>query len=250
MENLEELFENNPCNQNGEEDDIDTIDESEEFEDDNEASDELDNTEVDSEDADDEESEIIDNSEQFMALQESVNEMQEAIGNIQFNVSMLVQNQASAADVAAMRRENEAFRADSNMKLMRKYGIDAMIKTCQAVCDKLYQISHSAADDPKTAGEKSAYDWVLKRMERQLKQLGIRMQRSEVGTEIDESVMVVYGTEGEFVDEEETMVETDDETLKGTVKESVCPAFFWTIPSLIGDVREWCMEPEKVCVYK
>ena len=38
--------------------------------------------------------------------------------------------------------------------------------------------------------------------------------------------------------------------LKDTVKESVCPAFIWTIPSLIGDAKEWCMEAEKICIYK
>ena len=62
--------------------------------------------------------------------------------------------------------------------------------------------------------------------------------------------MVVYGSDGEDVNDDETIIKTDDESLKDTVKESVCPAFIWTIPSLIGNVKEWCMEAEKVCIYK
>ena len=62
--------------------------------------------------------------------------------------------------------------------------------------------------------------------------------------------MTVYGSEDEDVEEEETIFDTNVESLKDTVKESVCPAFIWTIPSLIGDKKEWCMESEKVCIYK
>ena len=192
----------------------------------------------------------VDFTEQLTSIQESIAALQEVVENLQYNVSMLVQNQASASDVAAMRRENEAFRSDSNMKLMRKYGIDAMIKTYQAVCDKIFRINHSRATTSTAEGEKVAYEWLLRRMERQFKPLGIRLKRTEPGSEIDDSVMVVYGSEGEDVDESETIISTDIEELKDTVKESVSPAFLWTIPSLIGDGKEWCMEPEKVCIYK
>ena len=192
----------------------------------------------------------VDYTEQLTSIQESIAALQDVVENLQYNVSMLVQNQASASDVAAMRRENEAFRSDSNMKLMRKYGIDAMIKTYQAVCDKIFRINHPRATTSTAEGEKMAYEWLLRRMERQFKPLGIRLKRTEPGSEIDDSVMVVYGSEGEDVDESETIISTDIEELKDTVKESVSPAFMWTIPSLIGDGKEWCMEPEKVCIYK
>lgn len=192
----------------------------------------------------------VDYTEQFASIQESINALQDVVENMQFNVSMLVQNQASAADVAVMRRENEAFRSDSNMKLMRKYGIDAMIKTYQAICDQIFRINHPRTDAPVDEGTKTAFEWTLKRLERQFKQLGIMLKRTESGSEIDESVMVVYGSEGEDVEENETIFTTDVEKLKGTVKESVSPAFLWTIPSLIGDSKQWCMEPEKVCIYK
>ena len=185
---------------------------------------------------------------QAPSMFESLFEVQRMIGDIQYNVSLLVQNQASAADVAAMRRENEAFRADSNMKLMRKYGIDAMIKTYQAICDKLFRINHPLSGNSFTDSDKVPYEWVLNRIERQFKQLGIRLRTSEPGIEIDEMTMEVY--DGEDVDEEDVIFETNDSCLQGTVKESVCPAFFWTIPSLIGDTKEWCMEAEKVCIYK
>ena len=192
----------------------------------------------------------VDYTEQFASIQESINALQDVVENLQYNVSMLVQNQASAADVAVMRRENEAFRSDSNMKLMRKYGIDAMIKTYQAICDRLFRINHPRTNAPVDEGAKTAFEWTLKRMERQFKQLGILLKHTESGCEIDESVMVVYGSEGEDVEENETIFTTDVEKLKGTVKESVSPAFLWTVPSLIGDSKQWCMEPEKVCIYK
>ena len=170
--------------------------------------------------------------------------------NIQYNVSMLVQNQASSADVAVMRKENEAFRSDSNMKLMRRYGIDAMIKTYQAICDRIFMLVHSQEAGDTAEMEIKAFNWVLKRLEKQFKPLGIKLKASQPGAPVDDSFMVVYGSDGEDVDDELTLVHTDDERLKDTVKESVSPAFFWTIPSLIGDAREWCMEPEKVCIYK
>jgi len=188
--------------------------------------------------------------EQLDSLQGSLTEVKDIVENLQYNVSILVQNQASAADVAVMQRENEAYRSDSNMKLMRRYGIDAMIKTYQAICDKLFRINHPLPDTQSAEGEKTAFEWVLKRMERQFKQLGIRLQRSGPGSEFDGATMTVYGSEGEDVEEEETIFETNEESLKDTVKESVCPAFVWTIPSLIGDAKEWCMESEKVCIYK
>lgn len=191
-----------------------------------------------------------DYTEQLDSLQESLAEVKDVVENLQYNVSILVQNQASAADVAAMRRENEAFRSDSNMKLMRRYGIDAMIKTYQAICDKLFRINHPQPGTQSAEGEQKAFEWVLKRMERQFKQLGIRLQHSETGSEFDGATMTVYGSEGEDVEEEETIFETNVESLKDTLKESVCPAFMWTIPSLIGDAKEWCMESEKVCIYK
>ena len=172
-----------------------------------------------------------DYTEQLDSLQESLAEVKDVVENLQYNVSILVQNQASAADVAAMRRENEAFRSDSNMKLMRRYGIDAMIKTYQAICDKLFRINHPLPDT-------------------QFKQMGFRLQRSVYGCEFNGSTMSLYGSDGEDVEEEETIFETNEESLKDTVKESVCPAFMWTIPSLIGDAKEWCMESEKVCIYK
>ena len=62
--------------------------------------------------------------------------------------------------------------------------------------------------------------------------------------------MEVYGSNGEDVDEELTMVETERADLKGTVQASVCPAFIWTIPTLNGSQKEWVMEPEKVCIYR
>ena len=192
----------------------------------------------------------VDFTEQLTSIQESIAALQDVVDNLQYNVSMLVHNQASASDVAAMRRENEAFRSDSNMKLMRRYGIDAMIKTYQAVCDKIFRINHPRATTSTAEGEIVAFEWLLRRMERQFKPLGIRLKRTEPGSEIDDSVMVVYGSEGEDVDESETIISTDIEELKDTVKESVSPAFMWTIPSLIGDGKEWCMEPEKVCIYK
>lgn len=185
---------------------------------------------------------------QASSMLESLSEVQRMIGDIQYNVSLLVQNQASAADVAVMRRENEAFRADCNMKLMRKYGIDAMIKTYQAICDKLFRINHPLSGNSIIDSDKVPYEWVLNRIERQFKQLGIRLRTSKPGIEIDEMTMEVY--DGEDIDDEDVIFETNDSCLQGTVKESVCPAFFWTIPSLIGDTKEWCMEAEKVCIYK
>lgn len=187
---------------------------------------------------------------QTESIVETISDLQKRLEDIQYNVSLLVQNQASAADVAAMRRENEAFRSDNNMKLMRKYGIDALIKNYQVISDKIFRINHPITEKIVSNEEKAAYVWMLCRIENQLKQLGIILRRTESGSEIDESTMVVYGSENEDVDEEEVIIETDDENLKHTVKESVCPAFVWTIPSLIGDYKEWYMEPEKVCIYK
>lgn len=183
-------------------------------------------------------------------LQQSVLNLQGIIENIQYNVAMLVQNQANAADVAVLQRENEAFRSDSNMKLMRRYGIDAMIKTYQAICDRVFRIKHQQSDYPEREAELDALNWVLKRMEKQFKPLGIKLKTTQPGSPVDDSVMVVYGSDGEDVEDEEVIVNTDDDSLKDTVKESVCPAFIWTIPSLIGDVKEWYMEMEKVCIYK
>ena len=183
-------------------------------------------------------------------LRETVSSIQEIVENVQFNVSMLVQKQATAADMAVLQRENEAFRSDSNMKLMRRYGIDAMIKTYQAICDKLFRLKHFHSESENVDTEINTLGWVLKRIERQLKPLGIKLKSSQPGTSIDESVMVVYGSDGEDVDDSEVIIETNDVNLKDTVKESVCPAFVWTIPSLIGDAKEWYMEVEKVCIYK
>ena len=183
-------------------------------------------------------------------LQKSVSDLHGIIENIQYNVAMLVQNQANAADVAVLQRENEAFRSDSNMKLMRRYGIDAMIRTYQAICDRVFRIKHQQSDYPEREAELDALNWVLKRMEKQFKPLGIKLKTTQPGSPVDDSVMVVYGSDVEDVEDEEVIVNTDDDSLKDTVKESVCPAFIWTIPSLIGDVKEWYMEMEKVCIYK
>lgn len=189
-------------------------------------------------------------SERIQALDESIMSAKEVIDNVQFNVARLVQNQATAADVTVLQRENEAFRSDSNMKLMRRYGIDAMIKTYQAICDKIFRLKHPLTENETNESEISTLQWVLKRIERQFKPLGIKLKSSQPGTAIDESYMVVYGSDGEDVEDCETIIETDDVNLKDTIKESVCPAFIWTIPSLIGDVKEWCMEAEKVCIFK
>ena len=188
--------------------------------------------------------------DQIHALSESVMSIKEVIDNVQFNVSRLVQNQASSADVAVLQRENEAFRSDCNMKLMRRYGIDAMIKTYQAICDRIFRLNHPLAENEANESEISTLQWVLKRIERQFKPLGIKLKSSLPGTVVDESYMVVYGSDGEDVEDSETMIETDDVSLKDTIKESVCPAFIWTMPSLVGDVKEWCMEAEKVCIFK
>ena len=189
-------------------------------------------------------------STQIIDVKKEIIGIQKVIDNIQCNVAMLVQNQATAADVAVMQRENEAFRSDSNIKLMRRYGIDAMIKTYQSICDRIFRIKHPKQDDKIEDTELAALNWVLNRMEKQFKTLGIRLKTSLPGSSIDESFMAVYGSDGEDVIDEETIIKTDDEHLKDTVKESVCPAFIWTIPSLIGDVKEWCMEAEKVCIYQ
>lgn len=191
-----------------------------------------------------------DSIKQIDDVKKDILSIQEIIGNIQYNVAMLVQNQATAADVAVMKRENEAFRSDSNIKLMRRYGIDAMIKTYQSICDRIFRIKHPKPNDKIEDAELTALNWVTNRMEKQFKYLGIKLNTSLPGTTIDESYMVVYGSDGEDVNDDETIIKTDDESLKDTVKESVCPAFIWTIPSLIGDVKEWCMEAEKVCIYK
>ena len=187
---------------------------------------------------------------QIDSLKESFSGIQEIVENVQFNVAMLVQKQASSADMAVLQRENEAFRSDSNVKLMRRYGIDAMIKTYQAICDRIFRLKHTHLANQTDDIEISTLNWVLKRIERQLKSLGIKLRSSQPGTSIDESVMVVYGSDGEDVDDSEAIIVTDDANLKDTVKESVCPAFVWTIPSLIGDAKEWYMEVEKVCIYK
>lgn len=189
-------------------------------------------------------------SGQIDDLKKSISGIREMMENVQFNVARLVQNQASAADVAVLQRENEAFRSDSNMKLMRRYGIDAMIKTYQAICDRIFQLTHPSSDSEASITEINTLKWVLKRIERQFKPLGIKLRTTQPGAAIDESVMEIYGSNGEDVEDSDTIVETDDPTLKDTVKESVCPAFVWTIPSLIGDVKEWCMAVEKVCIFK
>lgn len=187
---------------------------------------------------------------QIDTLKESFSGIQEIVENVQFNVAMLVQKQASSADMAVLQRENEAFRSDSNMKLMRRYGIDAMIKTYQAICDRIFHLKHTHMENLTNDTEINTLNWVLKRIERQFKPLGIKLKSSQPGASIDESVMVVYGSDGEDVDDSEAIIVTDDTNLKDTVKESVCPAFVWTIPSLIGDAKEWYMEVEKVCIYK
>jgi len=87
-------------------------------------------------------------------------------------------------------------------------------------------------------------------MEKQFKPLGIKLKSTLPGSPVDDSVMVIYGSDGEDVEDEEVIFNTNDDSLKDTVKESVCPAFVWTIPSLIGDVKEWYMEMEKVCIFK
>lgn len=175
----------------------------------------------------------------------------ETLQNLQCNVAQLVQNQATAADVVVLQRENEAFRADSNIKLMRAYGIDAMIRLYQAISERLFRLHHPTDETWQTdEGEEKALLWVLKRMALQFKKLGIRLQTSVEGTEFSGETMAVYGDNGEEVEENETIFPANEEHSDGTIKESVCPAFIWTIPSLIGEKREWCMEPEKVCIYK
>lgn len=194
----------------------------------------------------------IENSAQIEEINQRVSSMQEVMDNLLFNVQILVQNQSTANDVAVMRRENEAFRSDSNIKMMRAYGIDAMIKMYQAICDKLFLINHpdTSADIAKGEIEKNVYVWMQKKLDLQFKRLGIKLYRSETGDDVNEEFMEIYGSNGEDVDEELTMVATENPDLKDTVKESVCPAFIWTIPTLNGSQKEWVMEHEKICMYK
>ena len=136
------------------------------------------------------------------------------------------------------------------MKLMRAYGVDAMIRIYQAISERLFRLHHPAEETQQTdEGEEKALLWVQKRMAPQFKKLGIRLQTSAEGTEFNGDTMAVYGDNGEDVDESETMFPSDAEHPDGTIKESVSPAFIWTIPSLNNMSREWCMEPEKVCIY-
>lgn len=184
------------------------------------------------------------------ATSDPLEKIQDLLENLQVNMMLLVRNQSSADDVAVLRRENEAYRADANMKLMRAYGVDAMIRIYQAISERLFRLHHPADDILQTnEGEEKALLWVQKRMMSQFKKLGIRLQTSVEGTEFSGETMVVYGDNGEDVDESETMFPASADHPADTIKESVSPAFIWTIPSLNNMSREWCMEPEKVCIY-
>lgn len=189
---------------------------------------------------------------QTLVLNQKFAEIQDTLDNLLFNVQSLVRNQAVAIDVATLQKENEAYRSDSNIKLMRAYGIDAMIRMYQSICDKLFIINHPDTSYDLVRGriEKDVYLDMLKNLDREFKRLGIKVHRSEMGDDVDEDFMSVYGSNGEDVDESLTMVDTDNQDLKDTVKESVCPAFIWTVPALGGVQKEWVMEAERICMYK
>lgn len=174
--------------------------------------------------------------------------MAQLLSNIQFNVAQLVQNQAQATDVAVMRKELEAYRADSNFKLMRNYGIDALIKSYTEICTRIFNLENGVEEDKPNLDVKTLR-WVLGRLDKKFKPLGIRLYSSEEGDFFDESSMQIFGMD-EY-DTELVMPLAKLSDLENRVERSVVPAFIWEIPSLNGDSNKvWYIEREKVTMYR
>ena len=174
--------------------------------------------------------------------------MAELLSNINCNVGQLVQNQSDTADVASMRKELEAYRSDTYFKLMRNYGVDALIKTYTEICTRIFNIENNEEEDNPKLDVKTLR-WTLSRLDKKFKPLGIRLYSSNEGDKFEGSKMEIFG--GNEYDSERVMPVATNSDLKEHVKQSVVPAFIWNIPSLNGDPeRVWYIEREKVTMYK
>ena len=174
--------------------------------------------------------------------------MTQLLSNIQFNVAQLVQNQSLTADVASMRKELEAYRSDTYFKLMRNYGVDALIKTYTEICTRIFNIENNVEEDNPNLDVKTLR-WTLSRLDKKFKPLGIRLYRSDEGDWFDESKMEIFG--GNEYDSVLVMPFAPKRDRENRVAQSVVPAFIWNIPSLNGDPeRVWYIEREKVTMYR
>ena len=174
--------------------------------------------------------------------------MAQLLSNIQFNVAQLVQNQSLTADVASMRKELEAYRSDTYFKLMRNYGVDALIKTYTEICTRIFNIENNVEEDNSNLDVKTLR-WTLSRLDKKFKPLGIRLYSSDEGDWFNESKMEIFG--GNEYDSVLVMPFATKRDLENRVEQSVVPAFIWNIPSLNGDPeRVWYIEREKVTMYR
>ena len=174
--------------------------------------------------------------------------MTQLLSNIQFNVAQLVQNQSQAVDVAAMRKELEIYRSDSIMKLMRNYGIDALIKTYIEICTRIFEIENNLDEDTGDL-DVQTLRWTLNRLEKKFKSLGIKMSSSDYGDEFDGAKMEIFGND-EY-DEDAVLPPAPKPEFVNRVKKSIVPAFIWNIPSLNGTTDKiWYLEREKVTMFR
>lgn len=174
--------------------------------------------------------------------------MTQLLSNIQFNVAQLVQNQSQVVDVAAMRKELEIYRSDSVMKLMRNYGIDALIKTYTEICTRIFEIENNLEEDTKDL-DVQTLRWILNRLEKKFKSLGIKMSSSNSGDEFDGSKMEIFGND-EY-DEDVVLPPAPKPDFVNRVEKSIVPAFIWNIPSLNGGPDKiWYLEREKVTMFR
>ena len=169
--------------------------------------------------------------------------------NMQFNINQIAQGLSIAMNYEQLKRENEAYRADTNMKNFRRYGIDGLIKLYTNICTRIFQIENHIEDDTAEKLDVNTLQWMLRRIEKQFKPLGIILEKAETLEPMDETVMELFG-EDEY-DESLIIVPTTNPFYDHRVERSVVPAFVWTIPSVTSAPgNKWYLQPQKVCIYR
>lgn len=169
--------------------------------------------------------------------------------NMQFNINQIAQGLSIAKEYEQLRRENEAYRADTNMKNFRRYGIDGLIKLYTIVCTRIFQIEKRIEEETAEKLDINTLQWILRRLERQFKLLGIVLEKSDTLEQMDEARMELFGVD-EY-DESLIMVPTNYQTFDHKVERCVVPAFVWTIPSVTSAPgNKWYLQLQKVCIYR
>lgn len=142
-------------------------------------------------------------------------------------------NSENDALIQELKNELGEYKVDFYFKAMRKQGVDAMIE----ILEFLYSYIESLDEYQKPILLK-----VMERVERTLRdRLNVRCAISEIGTPFDGNTMICYP--GDFLT-------TQDEFKHNTVARSVRPAFYWTMPMVNGNEREFLFKEEVVILYK